>query len=171
MYAPMEVRIPSWTQDEEAVITSVAVDFDQAMCEGSDARPYNSNRIKSATARFTFEEVEELQTHGLQNRIKERIIASFQLLKSSITAKFTAAPKSNCAEFELTQLAVAGIDMMVDKEYNPYIVELNNNPAMAPCNREMSPAYRAHLIEFIQRLVLFAEQNEGETSQHFIKIW
>jgi hypothetical protein len=174
-YSTFEVRIPTWNEDIESTTTNtVALGFDNEMCSTSNAKPYNRNRIKSETGRFTLDEILadfSSSSYNIYDIIRQHVVQSMNDLQASIQNKFSTMatpPESN--EFQLTQIAIAGIDVMVDKDYTPYIVELNNNPAMASEHKLMSDAYKLHLIAFVQNMVLFGNSKE-DNGYGFSKIW
>ena len=52
-----------------------------------------------------------------------------------------------------TQMAIAGLDLLVDERGDAYLIELNNNPAMPQPAKKMSPLYRSHLIKMTGSMI------------------
>ena len=100
---------------------------------------------------------------------------------------------------KMSQLAIAGIDLILadtqstqqeqcdtnlnntssnnssefqsdQNRYAPYILELNNNPAMPPTNKLMSERYRCHLVDFVQKTIRLGLSN-GVEYDGFEKLW
>lgn len=55
----------------------------------------------------------------------------------------------------IAEMAIIGADLIIEaKSMRPYIVEVNNNPAMPAPHKTMTPKYRRHLVEFAASLIL-----------------
>jgi hypothetical protein len=73
------------------------------------------------------------------------------------------------------ELAVAGVDLIVSSVTGrPYIVELNNNPAIPSESKEMSTEYKKHLHDFMSRLINLSccdnNSSSVECAQFFIPV-
>ena len=77
-------------------------------------------------------------------------------------------------------MAFLGIDLVVEKiadgTFRSYIVEVNNNPAMAPEAKKMSSKYKTHLIEFVESVIKLGLSSksgryEKDNKDKFIKVW
>lgn len=183
LYTGFEVRVPIWSTAEATCkeeVVSEALAFDIAMCEGTTARPYNQNREKKSTGRYTFEEIPELG-HVEYIKVKEHIIEAFSLLKNNILEHTKDMLLFDCEEVHINQLAIAGVDILIDTTYKPWIVEMNNNPAMPSQNRDMSEDYQQHLREVMRKFVVFGLSEddaaddvigvEEAKGKHFHRIW
>jgi hypothetical protein len=180
MYDDVEVRITVWSEDDDnndqgddKPRDDSLMDFDNAMVGSGGGRPYNRNRDKRRTGRFLLEEVEGLRGLGLSGRIRELMHSSFETLRPSITERIDR--QEAIPGLELTQLAVAGVDVMVDQDYRPWIIELNNPPAMPKLSADMSAGYRAHLLVMMERLMALGfgdnASNEEDNHKGFTQLW
>ena len=157
-YHQVEVRLPLWDDQPSDSNASVALVFDQKMCQNSTALPYNHKRNKTETKRFVLEELRDLPTDVIQQNIKQLMKDAFSILAQyfqHLYRKYESESSSHTSTLNLRQLAIAGVDIMVDEDCRPYIVELNNNPAMPASSKQMSFAYRSHLIRFVKDIILF----------------
>jgi hypothetical protein len=148
--------------------TGISIDvFEDEICKDCDARPYNLQRNKTVTERILLDELDEIRhtKDDISKCIKEAMTALKPIIESKITN-----PNSN-------DMAIAGIDLMLaDKSidgivnYKPYIVELNNNPAMPGKGKLMSERYKLHLKDLIRGLITIGITN-GEKNHGFERIW
>jgi hypothetical protein len=54
----------------------------------------------------------------------------------------------------IAEMAIIGADLIIEeKTMQPYIVEINNNPAMPAPHKTMTETYRDHLMEFVASLI------------------
>ena len=174
MYPNFEVRVPSWAEDTStSQPVSEAVDFDMEMTGACGARPYNHSRVKAETGRFMLSEIEELKRIGVEEKVTDLIMKAMLHLQPLIEAQRSKGTFPEVSGLQLCQMAVAGIDVMLSEEEVPYIVELNNNPAMPGEDKRMSEAYRRHLITFVQSLILLGlcGSRSDKNDNIFVKIW
>ena len=66
--------------------------------------------------------------------------------------------------------AIAGIDLIVNSDNRPFILELNNNPALPGENKSMSELYRKHLVTFVQSVIALGALGQQSSSGCFIGI-
>lgn len=129
-------------------------------CGSGHARPYNEERNKSQTERFLLSEVFPHETHETESFscVYGALRACLLHLARGIQASIEQH-RNHALEAEIeASLAIAGVDLLVEelcdavgqvRRYQAYVVELNNNPAMAnPDKHRMSQRYKLHLIEF-----------------------
>lgn len=179
-------------QTEAAIRTQSLVDqFENDCCSGSHARPYNRGRVKTETTRKLLEEVPEIvhMKDAIHSCIRRAMTALQPVIAAELAATHSAAanvPVPPTASFVKSEVAIAGIDLMLETQpapstvtslssppmYIPRIVELNNNPAMPGENKNMSDAYRNHLIEFVGSVIQLG-LNEGKKCEsfHFEQLW
>lgn len=173
-YHQIEVRIPTWNdqQSTDANI-STALAFDQIMCANSTALPYNHNRVKTETKRVLLKELNGLDIDRIQTNIRDLMTRAFSSLQHHFQLTFHHHSKKShffLPSFHLCELAVGGVDVMVDGDYRPFIVEMNNNPAMPSSNKQMSSAYRAHLITFVKELIAFGMNRNNHDHSSFERL-
>ena len=88
-----------------------------------------------------------------------------------------------------TQMAVCGIDLMLEiiekdfivkngesfqstkPKFHAYILEVNNNPAMAGNGKLMSVKYRNHLIQFVKNTLLLGLDESTPSELNFEYLW
>ena len=173
-YHQIEVRIPTWDNQQSVdSAISTALAFDQTMCANSTALPYNHQRIKTETKRFLLQEMHDLDVGKIQNSIRSLITKAFSSLQNHFLQTFRKHSMRSDVfhpSFELLELAVSGVDVMVDDDYRAFIIELNNNPAMPASNKQMSTAYRAHLITFLKDLITFGMSRSEHNLPSFEKV-
>ena len=174
LYPNFEVRVPSWAEDTSiSQPVSEALDFDMKMADTCGARPYNHSRVKAKTGRFMLSEIEELRGIGLEAKVTDLIMKAMLRLQPLIEAQRSKGTFPEVGGLQLCQMAVAGIDVMLSEEEVPYIVELNNNPAMPGEDKRMSEDYRRHLVTFVQSLILhgLGGGRSNNNDSNFVKIW
>ena len=55
---------------------------------------------------------------------------------------------------KIAELAIIGADLIIEQEtMQPYIVEINNNPAMPAPTKTMTDLYRDHLMKFVASVI------------------
>jgi hypothetical protein len=153
---------------EEKILT--IEEFERYCCEGTDARPYNKDRNKSVTDRYVFDEIKELLigkeivrtcVHDAMIALKMPILNQIKGHSDIITSDeyLHNNDKFPCKHSEM---AIAGIDLMLEvplghQNGSPvltaFILEINNNPAMAGESKRMSKLYKEHLIDFAKNLI------------------
>jgi D-alanine-D-alanine ligase-like ATP-grasp enzyme len=69
----------------------------------------------------------------------------------------------------LTQVAIAGVDLLLDSDLKATIVEINNNPAMPGESKNMSSRYKQHLIDFVGDIFQLGVGRVSETK--FDLLW
>lgn len=170
----------STNSSEEKIFT--VDEFEEYCCSTSSARPYNKERNKSVTERFVFDELDDLihARNIVGNCVKDAMIAlKDPILRQMMKRNSDSGNDSNemNGTYEVNgfnssdhqEMAIAGIDLMLEiSEQNPnsttsiertpeltaYILEINNNPAMAGEEKKMSVKYREHLISFVKNILL-----------------
>jgi hypothetical protein len=172
--------------------------FEEECTAQGNAIPYNQGRNKAETNRLMLEEVPEIlyMKAAILYCVREAMAA----LQPTITACFEKgqakdkeSSSSSCSgsgdEFDIQEMAIAGIDLMLDVEDSadeqaqhgegdifekpkliPRIVELNNNPAMPAPTKQMSDAYRNHLVDLVQNIVQLGV-SAGDDADKFDHIW
>jgi hypothetical protein len=152
---------------------------DMGFAQTSNAVPYNFGRSKVGTERLLLEEVEELSGAGVHTTITYLMVSTFLAIQSSIQAhcspNICTSPADGDIPLALSEMAIAGVDLMMDANLDAKIVELNNNPAMPAPQKRMSSKYKQHLIEFVSHIVqlgLAPERSDDVVCDlKFIKIW
>lgn len=185
MYNTIEVRLPSWDVDLSQTLAAeskkipVAVQKDvnevpkwsdpveNECCGNSNARPYNEKRNKGDTERYLLKEISELVSS--EKAIRDCVMTAFTALAPKLSARADAyqllKQQSSPTRADEVSLSVVGIDLLVrrketsDDEFEALIVEVNNNPAMPGSAKQMSPAYRQHLIDFNQSIISLGLQH------------
>jgi hypothetical protein len=186
VYNTHEVRIPFWDNSCSYEVPANERDFwSNMLSEDSSttssvgrsnfSRPYNYGRIKSYTERYCCEEYAELAVY--HDAISNKVISTFQALKDPILNhnKVNIAEPFNDENHSVNNVAIAGIDIMVDVNTGiPYIVEINNNPAMPQKEKHrMSEVYLQHLYTFVSTVLLCTLSRECDNikDDNLIKIW
>jgi hypothetical protein len=109
--------------------------------------------------------------------------------------KFTLSDKlqdgciSNLDDKSPTEMAICGIDIMLESvendfigeeekfsksskpEFRAFILEVNNNPAMASNGKLMSIKYRKHLIQFVKNSLLLGLGESNISDLNFEYLW
>jgi hypothetical protein len=185
----LEVRMPSWDVDlDQTLATSpqahgavekpadgaeagrLAADFasgqtlsmeefEEVCCAGGVGRPYNQDRNKADTERVMLHEVPELA--AANDLVLATVRDAMMALQPAIVARRTrdALTKEGHAAANRTQMAVAGLDLLVEREqpdsgaFRAYLVEINNNPAIPQQHRKRSPLYHAHLVRTVANMI------------------
>jgi hypothetical protein len=172
-YRDLEVRMPSWDIDLDATINAPAVsapvlpetegklqqdfitgqtlsvaEFEEYCCANGVGRPYNKDRNKTETDRLMLDEVPELVPlkGALTANVREAMVA----LQPAIMNYCSSPGIDNKSR---TQMAIAGLDLLVDESGQAYLIEINNNPAMPQATKKMSPLYRSHLITMAGNMI------------------
>jgi hypothetical protein len=137
--------------------------------------PYNERRKKSDTERLLLEEVTELASS--RSEVLRVLLACVNALQQPILRQYQASkhPESTVT----SSLAIAGVDLVVtnglsssSSQFQAFIVEFNNNPAMADSSKRMSEKYRAHLCTFVSGLMILGLTRGGDDSDGlFQRIW
>jgi hypothetical protein len=155
-------------ETEEKILT--IEEFERYCCEGTNARPYNKDRNKSVTDRFVFDELEELLIGKeiVQTCVHDAMIALKIPILNQIKGHSDVIKNDECLHnndkfySKHSEMAIAGIDLMLEvpsgqQNDSPvltaYILEINNNPAMAGESKRMSELYKEHLIDFAKNLI------------------
>ncbi|CAM9326964.1 unnamed protein product, partial [Ectocarpus fasciculatus] len=137
-YRTIEARIVCW--ETSATSSSEMRPDEEAFCAGTSARPYNQGRMKVRTDRVLIDEIDTLKRG--EAALTECTTAAFKAVRPDIEARMESSDDTSLGG---TRMAVAGVDLLLDANYNAYIVEINNNPAMPAESKRMSAAYRRHL--------------------------
>lgn len=182
LYTSYEVRQPFWESsccDTTSAEIAPMLKADISFVQTSNAVPYNFGRSKVGTERMLLDEVEELSGESVQSTITNLMTTTFAAIQSSIQAHFS--PDIYCEQNDseclltMSELAIAGVDLMMDANLNAKIVELNNNPAMPSPQKHMSPKYKQHLIEFVSNIIqlgLAPERSDDILNTlKFQKVW
>jgi hypothetical protein len=146
IYKVCEVRLPFWDTSIEEPLREDEAFF----CGGSGAIPYNFQRRKVSTERRLVRELPEIA--GIEDSLLQVMRRAFSALKEPILSKL-ASRWSGPEVSDRAEMAIAGVDLMVDKDFSVYIVELNNNPAMPAPDKNMSEAYRSHLSILVRDMI------------------
>jgi hypothetical protein len=172
LYTDYEVRQPMWiklqeqeTGGKDTISPTLQADLDFCANCTDGAKPYNFQRSKTHTERMMISEVEgRLGEISTIEKITHVMLTAFRALKPQILAE---SFHSRVADRELLQpiarstyhqqiseMAIIGADLIVaDSSMQPYIVEINNNPAMPAPTKTMTEQYQSHLVEFVASLV------------------
>ena len=68
------------------------------------------------------------------------------------------------------KFAICGLDVMVDREQNFQILEVNSNPAAPPSDVIEDPGFREHLVSFARDLhALLRDPNESDGRHGFVR--
>ncbi len=175
LYDNFEVRFPLWNidldktlQEERTLYEHLteeryaprnnlwADEVENECCGVGHGRPYNEQRNKKYTDRFLVREISELMP--CQDVVKRCVVNAISLLKSRI---LDYRRRHNSNQKRDLSLAILGVDLLVSRNketgnYDAYIVEANNNPAMPADGKRMSSVYHDHLVEFGVSLVALA---------------
>ena len=159
-------------------------EFEEYCCSTSGARPYNKDRNKSVTERFIFDELDDLLFTDAKHAVGNCVRDAMNALKIPILEQTLLESYNESMNHKHQEMAIAGIDLMLEiSEENSnnekstvrapvltaYILEINNNPAMAGEDKKMSFKYKDHLISFVKNLLLLG-LNEM-TSEGFEIVW
>ena len=159
-------------------------EFEEYCCSTSGARPYNKNRNKSVTERFIFDELDDLVYTDAKHAVGNCVRDAMNALKVPILKQTLIASSNESVNHKHQEMAIAGIDLMLEiSEENlhdenslvhapvltAYILEINNNPAMAGEDKKMSFKYKDHLISFVKNLLLLGLNKM--TSEGFEIVW
>ena len=164
MYRNFEVRSPIWDSTAEASGNAQEIVEKEYVGEGT-AIPYNSSRVKAETDRLTLSEVEELKDS--YDAVEVVVRKAFSSLREVINSHDDVELLNSFDCPDKSILGIAGVDLVVEhltneaaedelirNGFRAYIVELNNNPAMAGSSKKMSSSYRDHLSDFVQSMAL-----------------
>jgi len=180
IYKNFEVRVPFWEGGDDDDVTECDVlkpkwsyEVENELVGDGDAIPYNERRKKSETERLLLEEVTELASS--RSEVLRVLLACVSALQQPILRQYQASkhPESNVT----SSLAIAGVDLVVtngssSSQFQAFIVEFNNNPAIADSNKRMSEKYRAHLCTFVSGLMILGLTRGGDDSDGlFQRIW
>lgn len=206
LYQTFEIRIPHWREIDafsDIDLSSHEADFfsfeDEIPTDiHNRSRPYNYGRVKTSTQRHLLSEFEELRDKtGI---LTDMLVKAFSALEQCILENtppampFELKPLSLSSwsvndvhdDFmhesitnHLNTVAIAGIDIMLHRDTNvPYIVEINNNPAMPTKGKNMSQEYALHLPLLLRNIlnlsVTTAALNHSTLmadKYNFIQIW
>lgn len=158
-----EVRLPFWEgTDEDEARGGLELDaYEQGVCVGSRAVPYNHGRVKRETERLMLSECPELS--GSENALCACLRRAFSALSPELQLSVVSSPAEAEAVVSRERVAVIGADLLVQRSessgqnlimFQAHLLEVNNNPAIPqPDKHRMSPAYRAHLVSFCAALV------------------
>jgi hypothetical protein len=109
--------------------------------------------------------------------------------KSSLNDKLQGTSTSNLNDKSPTEMAICGIDLMLEivendfigmeekflrsskPEFRAFILEVNNNPAMASNGKLMSTKYRNHLIQFAKNTLLLGLGESNISDLNFEYLW
>jgi hypothetical protein len=164
LHNEVEVRVPSW----DSVVGENLSSHEEACCNGSNARPYNYGRRKVDTDRVLLNEVPELQ--GSQAAILGLMSNTFIALKSSLEMHISRDKPGDSLSFQPNEIAVAGVDLLVDTAFNVVIVEVNNNPALPSADKKMSNAYSLHVHELVREILWLGLTRSTEGTK-FSQLW
>ena len=185
-YHTHEVRLPSWDCDLDDELldsktnneTDVSTDsgdlssYDKQCCLGTTARPYNKDRNKKETHRFLTTEIDDISNSNVA--VNACIIRSFNALKPYIQLQINEQNKNDNTNTNRTKLAIAGVDLVLQKndnnEFEALIVELNNNPSMVGLSKKMSTQFSQHLKQLLSDIVILG-LSKGKIQKNFSLIW
>ena len=109
--------------------------------------------------------------------------------KSTLSDKLQNGCTSNLNDKSPTEMAICGIDLMLEivengfigeeekflksskPEFRAFILEVNNNPAMASNGKLMSIKYRNHLIQFVKNSLLLGLGESNMRDLNFEYLW
>jgi hypothetical protein len=184
LYNTFEVRVPIWEVIDNVTVFGDSMKEVEVEYVGSGkAIPYNQGRNKKDTERFVLSEVEELT--GSYESIRDtsrRLLDSLKeaiLLRRKSHPSYSAFSDANKKINGFSEMSLLGIDLVVEKvsdgSFKSYVVEVNNNPAMAPEAKKMSANYRNHLVEFVESTISLGLGSKSdrykEATEKFIKVW
>lgn len=152
-------------------------DVENECCGSGNARPYNEKRNKTLTERHLISEIPELSGPEVRDAIHRAMTGCFRAIKENVLSHGSGRPTGSvqhpaASESDDTALstirilpstmAVAGVDLLVSRSdgdsncagCDAFIVEINNNPAMPKEDKHMSDAYRRHLLDLADSILL-----------------
>lgn len=174
LYADYEIRQPLWEEEDPPKTYQISplLQVDLDVCQNSTAIPYNHRRSKPSTSRLMLSEVEELQDKHIDERVTALIYKAFHPLKESIQSAAIVEIPDNIPHFSGVEMAVAGLDILLDSStFEPKIVELNNNPAMPQEGKKMTTRYRNHLLDLVRNIVLLGLDRASEGGELLQERW
>lgn len=169
-------------ESQEVISPTLQADLDFCSKCADGARPYNLRRSKTHTERMMITEVDGmLGEESTKDKITDVMLTAFRALKPKILTESihplqadrdilqpkSSSPMSStssesfpgCLQNEeyqqnVSEMAIIGVDLIIEAgTMQPYIVEVNNNPAMPAPNKTMTVLYRQHLVEFVASLI------------------
>ena len=161
LYETVEIRLPVWCVEDPGAQPTQSddlVQYEQAICAGSDARAYNTGRVKRDTERLLLSECPELQ--GAQEIVLACLVRALgalggviltRCLQQQTAASADTSQAAKCPPYH--RMAVVGADVLISRDASgalqAHILEFNNNPAIPdPEKHKMSVLYRQHLVEY-----------------------
>lgn len=109
--------------------------------------------------------------------------------KSTLSDELQDTCSNNLDDKSPTEMAICGIDLMLEivendfigeeekflksskPEFRAFILEVNNNPAMASNGKLMSMKYRSHLIQFVKNTLLLGLGESNISYLNFEFLW
>jgi hypothetical protein len=125
--------------------------------------------------------------HGSDSGRLQNFLTSIE--KSALSDKLQNGCTSNLNDKSPTEMAICGIDLMLEivendfigeeekilksskPEFRAFILEVNNNPAMASNGKLMSMKYRNHLIQFAKNTLLLGLGESNISDLNFEYLW
>ena len=148
VYKHSEVRLPEWDLDLDSHLPSAQ--------QNEHSRAYNSDRNKQLTMRCVLDELSELPG-DLETLLLELVVVALSSLRPLIRQQVVGETKKK------KEMAIVGVDLIVSSVNGrlvPFILEFNNNPAIAGEDKNMSSSYRMHLLHLMQSIVMLACRGE-----------
>ena len=135
---------------------------------------------------------------ALKFPILHQINSNCQATDSTRPQNFPAGEKSTLSDGipgtcssnpSTSEVAICGIDLMLEiiesdfiaengelfqsskPQFNAFILEVNNNPAMAANGKLMSLKYRDHLIQFVKHTLLLGLDESTPCNHNFEYLW
>ena len=175
LYKSYEVRFPLWKEEDPNAPKTPYVSADLEFCGDSGAVPYNANRSKASTERYELSEVCSDAT--ISTSITDTMRCAFTALREPIHEKMESDMRQKQADWGIdfepdpVLLAVGGVDLLLDNNRQPKIVEINNNPAMPQQHKHMSEKYRMHLVNMVRGIVNLGISTSQFEEYGFEQIW
>ncbi len=181
-YKSFEVRLPLWDKEQEQekekerekdgeeVVGEMELELSHCIGCAPNTRPYNYLRNKRATERYTLTELSELA--GASERIESLLQSvgsrltdllthpSSTTTTTSSSTTATTTTSITAAELKLTECAIIGCDLMLDQDLKPYLVEVNNNPAMPGPGKNMTELYRFQLVGMVADMLRLGSKGD-----------
>ena len=104
--------------------------------------------LSSSTERLLLDDVEELASRGLKDKIELFVATTFGAdLVRDIAGRIRVSARNDSNDI-IQKFAVAGLDLMVTEDNRIYLLEVNLNPS-APPEDSVSESFKEHLKGFL----------------------